>query len=137
MKSKQESVLQNEILAIQREMSCTSAIDEFAKHARLQRRLNKVQEELQSRVNARLSQNVKLNLVITYGAQVLMGLLMLFLIWNYKYTPVIVVPEKWLLPFGSIISWPTDTAGGISITVWIVIAGTAARMATASLKSLK
>lgn len=61
---------------------------------------------------------------------------MLFLIWNYKYTPVIVIPEKWLRPFGSIISWPTDTAGGISITVWIVIAGTAARMASASLKSL-
>jgi hypothetical protein len=49
MKSKQESILQNEILVIQREMTCISMIDEFAKHARLQRRLNKVQEDLKSR----------------------------------------------------------------------------------------
>jgi ribonuclease HIII len=49
MGSKQESALQNEILAIHREMACTSMIDEFAKHARLQRRLNKVQEDLKFR----------------------------------------------------------------------------------------
>jgi hypothetical protein len=65
------------------------------------------------------------------------GLLMIFLIWNYKYTPVIVIPEKWLHPFGSILSWPTDTVGGISTTVWVIIAGTAARRAAASFKSLK
>jgi hypothetical protein len=62
---------------------------------------------------------------------------MLFLIWNYKYTPVIVLPEKWLHPFSSIVSWPTDTVGGISITVWLVTAGTAARLATTSFKNIK
>jgi hypothetical protein len=51
MKSKEESVLQNEILVIQREMTSISMIDEFAKHARFQRRLNTVQEELKSRGN--------------------------------------------------------------------------------------
>jgi bacterioferritin (cytochrome b1) len=49
MESKQETVLQNEILAIQREMTHISMIDEFAKHARLQRQLNKTQEELKHR----------------------------------------------------------------------------------------
>jgi hypothetical protein len=49
MESKQERILQNEILVIRREMVCISMIDEFAKHARLQRRLNKVQEEVKSR----------------------------------------------------------------------------------------
>jgi hypothetical protein len=57
--------------------------------------------------------------------------------WNYKYTPVIVIPEKWLHPFSSIFTWPTDTAGGISITAWLIVAGTVARMAAASFKSLK
>lgn len=49
MELKQERILQNEILVLQREMACISMIDEFAKHARLQRKLNKVQEELKSR----------------------------------------------------------------------------------------
>lgn len=49
MESKQETVLQNEILAIQKEMTHISMIHEFAKHARLQRRLNKRQEELKHR----------------------------------------------------------------------------------------
>jgi len=62
---------------------------------------------------------------------------MLFLIWNYKYTPVIVVPAEWLSPVGTILSWPTQTAGAISITVWSVITGTVARLAAASFKSLK
>lgn len=52
---------------------------------------------------------------------------MLFLVWHYKYTPVIVVPETWLYPFGTIVRWPTDTAGGISIALWAVVAGTFAR----------
>jgi len=62
---------------------------------------------------------------------------MLFLVWNYKYTPVIVVPAKWLSPMGSIFSWPTQAAGAISITVWFIITGTVARLAAASFKSLK
>jgi len=49
MESKQESVLQNEIFSIRREMAHISMIDEFAKHARLQRQLNKIQEELKHR----------------------------------------------------------------------------------------
>lgn len=49
MESKQETVLQNEILAIRREMTHISMIDEFAKHARLRRQLNKIQEELKHR----------------------------------------------------------------------------------------
>ena len=49
METKQETVLQYEILAIQREMAHISMIDEFAKHARLQRQLNKIQEELKRR----------------------------------------------------------------------------------------
>jgi hypothetical protein len=49
MESIQETVVQNEILAIRREMTHISMIDEFAKHARLQRQLNKLQEELKHR----------------------------------------------------------------------------------------
>lgn len=49
MESKQETVLQNEISAIRREMNHISIIHEFAKHARLQRQLNKIQEELKRR----------------------------------------------------------------------------------------
>jgi hypothetical protein len=62
---------------------------------------------------------------------------MLFLIWNYKYTPVIVVPAKWLSPMGSIISWPTKAAGAISITAWFIITGTVARLTAASFRSSK
>jgi hypothetical protein len=51
MESKQELVLKNQMLVLQREMACISMMDEFAKHARLQRRLNKVKEELKSRGN--------------------------------------------------------------------------------------
>jgi hypothetical protein len=49
VESKQETVLQNEISVIRKEMTHISMIDEFAKHARLQRQLNKVQEELKWR----------------------------------------------------------------------------------------
>jgi hypothetical protein len=51
MKSKQESVLRNEILAIQREIVGISMMDEFAQYARLKRRMNKLQLDLMSRGN--------------------------------------------------------------------------------------
>jgi hypothetical protein len=62
---------------------------------------------------------------------------MLFLIWYYKYTPVIVVPAKWLSPVGSIISWPTEATGAVSVTVWFIITGTVARLTAASFRSSK
>lgn len=60
---------------------------------------------------------------------------MLGLVWNYKHVPVIVLPEKWLHPISCLLSWPTGVAGGVSITAWILIAGTVARLAMATLTS--
>ena len=53
---------------------------------------------------------------------------MLYIVWNYKYTPVIVLPEDWLFPIGSIFRWPTGVEGGISTTIWVLITGTVARL---------
>jgi hypothetical protein len=51
IKSKQESALRNEILAIEREVVGVSVMDEFAKYARLKRRMNKLQLDLMYRGN--------------------------------------------------------------------------------------
>ena len=48
MESSYELKLHVNVIAIRREMSEISMVDEFARHARLQRKLNKLQDEIKS-----------------------------------------------------------------------------------------
>ncbi|PSN44414.1 Tail-anchored protein insertion receptor WRB [Blattella germanica] len=134
METKQERAIQNEILNIRREMSNISMIDEFARYAKLQRMLNKLQEQWKCLANARHASNLKYKLLCTYLLQGIITVTLLFIIWSNRYIPVIVLPKGWLYPLSGLFAWPTGTEGGVSISVWLLICGTTARMISSAIK---
>ncbi|KAG8237217.1 hypothetical protein J437_LFUL016054 [Ladona fulva] len=126
-KSKQEIQLQEEAFELRKQMSEISMVDEFAKHAKLQRKLNKVNDELKKLANERLASSMKGKLYATYSLRLLFTLLLPCIIWFYRAVPVIVFPKERLWPVSEILSWPTGVPGGISVAVWIFVTNRVAR----------
>ncbi|KAK7868351.1 hypothetical protein R5R35_013645 [Gryllus longicercus] len=123
-----EQSLRRQEYEMKRTLDGLSMIDEFAKYAKLQRQLNKVQEQLTEARSIRMSHYLKVKLTLKYVVQVIYALILLIIIWNYKYTPAIILPSEWTVPFGSIASWPTEIAGGISISVWLFLLESSSRL---------
>ncbi|XP_071455398.1 guided entry of tail-anchored proteins factor 1-like [Hetaerina americana] len=127
--SKEEIILQNDAISLKKEMDAISMVDEFSKYAKLQRRLNKIKDELKQKGTTRLSTLMKNKLIFTWIFQIITGGILLSIVWFYRSVPVIVFPEERLWPIARVVSWPTDVPGGVSIAVWIVMTNRVARKA--------
>uniref|UniRef100_A0A1B6D5J3 Guided entry of tail-anchored proteins factor 1 n=1 Tax=Clastoptera arizonana TaxID=38151 RepID=A0A1B6D5J3_9HEMI len=64
--------LREEIAELKFNLSKISVVDEFAKFARLQRSLNTLQTKLNDGVKAEESSSVKIQMIISYSARVVM-----------------------------------------------------------------
>lgn len=46
---------------------------------------------------------------------------MLFMLYMYRSEAVVTLPESWLSPFCSIVSWPSQETGAVSVLSWIAV----------------
>ncbi|KAE8750344.1 hypothetical protein FOCC_FOCC002904 [Frankliniella occidentalis] len=125
--------IRKEIAAIRTEMSQISMIDEFAKHARLQRKLIKMQDELKGEKMAINSTRLKFKVMFGAGATLIMSLFMLTVLYLYRSAAVVILPENWLSPFSSIISWPAEETGAVSVLTWVAICYRVSRLVAGQL----
>uniref|UniRef100_A0A3Q2QQM3 Guided entry of tail-anchored proteins factor 1 n=1 Tax=Fundulus heteroclitus TaxID=8078 RepID=A0A3Q2QQM3_FUNHE len=113
----QESEMRSEIQQMKKEQSSISMMDEFARYARLERKINKTTDKLKThgKTNTRShADQFKWNIVKQAA-------LMVSLIWKYYSDPVTVVPSKWIAPVERLVAFPTGVAGGVGITCWLVV----------------
>ncbi|KAJ1528511.1 hypothetical protein ONE63_006918 [Megalurothrips usitatus] len=122
-----------EIAKIRTEMSQISMMDEFARHARLQRKLIKLQEELKTERMSVNSTRLKYKLSIGTGMSIFTSILSIFLVFLYRSEAVVVLPEYWLSPLSGIISWPSEEKGAVSALTWIAVCGFVSRSIAAKL----
>uniref|UniRef100_E2J7B8 Guided entry of tail-anchored proteins factor 1 n=1 Tax=Triatoma matogrossensis TaxID=162370 RepID=E2J7B8_9HEMI len=127
---KPNSSLQIEIDEIKGRMNEISIKDEFAKYTKLQRLLNKKREKLKAEVQMKKKTHLKLKLGIQYSSQAILTFVCLVLFWTQRSTPVIILSENWLRPFGSILSWPTHIPGALSLPLWFLVSNTVAKIAS-------
>ncbi|KAG8898603.1 GET complex subunit get1 [Tulasnella sp. 403] len=114
----QQRALKSSILNTKKEMMETSAQDEFAKWAKLRRKvekelgdLNKLNSELAFK---RTSFSVQFNIaiwIITAGLQ-------LVIVWWYRKTPVFYLPQGWFGPATWWLSLPFAPGGSVSCAAW-------------------
>ncbi|XP_047098245.1 guided entry of tail-anchored proteins factor 1-like isoform X3 [Schistocerca piceifrons] len=67
--SAHERELKTEEAHVKAELATISMIDEFAKYARMQRKLNKIQNELKTVAASRLESQAKTKIAVLYAAQ--------------------------------------------------------------------
>ncbi|XP_043927403.1 guided entry of tail-anchored proteins factor 1-like isoform X5 [Protopterus annectens] len=119
--AEQESGMRLEIQNMKQELSSISMMDEFARYARLERKINKMTDRLKTHVKARTAQLAKIKWVVNIVFYVFQAALMVTLIWKYYSEPVIVLPSKWVAPLERLVAFPTGIAGGVGITCWLVV----------------
>ncbi|KAG8979659.1 GET complex subunit get1 [Tulasnella sp. JGI-2019a] len=110
--------LKTSILTTKKELSETSAQDQFAKWAKLRRKVDKELADLE-RLNSELASSksafsLKFGTAVwifTGGAQLAIG-------WWYRKTPVFYLPRGWFGPASYWLSWPFAPAGSVSCGAW-------------------
>uniref|UniRef100_A0A9L0K4Q0 Guided entry of tail-anchored proteins factor 1 n=1 Tax=Equus asinus TaxID=9793 RepID=A0A9L0K4Q0_EQUAS len=71
--AEQESQMRAEIQDMKQELSTVNMMDEFARYARLERRINKMTDKLKTHVKARTAQLAKIKWVISVAFYILQG----------------------------------------------------------------
>uniref|UniRef100_A0A2K5QCQ6 Guided entry of tail-anchored proteins factor 1 n=1 Tax=Cebus imitator TaxID=2715852 RepID=A0A2K5QCQ6_CEBIM len=97
-----ESQMRVEIKDMKQALSMVNMMDEFARYARLERKINKMTDKLKTQMKAWTALLRKIKWVISVAFYILQADLMISLIWN-----------KWITPL--------DLAGGVGITCWILV----------------
>ncbi|XP_035220855.1 guided entry of tail-anchored proteins factor 1-like [Stegodyphus dumicola] len=128
-----EANLRRQVCDLKAELGSISMVDEFAKYAKIKRKVNKVTDELSHQSDIRSSYTLKVRFIATAALYTIMGFAIVFLLWNYRKVPVAVLPEKWLYPLASVLSYPSGVPGGISLTAWLFISGSFGRVMATSL----
>ncbi|KAL7400919.1 hypothetical protein ABVT39_019929 [Epinephelus coioides] len=119
--AEQDSEMRAEIQEMKKEQASISMMDEFARYARLERKINKMTDKLKTHVKSRTAQQAKMKWVVNIVFYILQAALMISLIWKYYSDPVTVVPSKWIAPVERLVAFPTGVAGGVGITCWLVV----------------
>ncbi|CAG6005780.1 guided entry of tail-anchored proteins factor 1 [Menidia menidia] len=117
----QESEMRSEIQDMKKEQASISMMDEFARYARLERKINKTTDKLKTHVKSRTAQQAKMKWVVNIVFYILQAALMISLIWKYYSDPVTVVPSRWIAPVERLVAFPTGVVGGVGITCWLVV----------------
>ncbi|KAF4076677.1 hypothetical protein AMELA_G00217860 [Ameiurus melas] len=119
--AEQEMEMRTEIQNMKLELSSISMMDEFARYARLERKINKMTDKLKTHVKSRTAQQAKMKWIVNIIFYILQAALMISLIWKYYADPVTVVPSKWISPLERLVAFPSGVAGGVGITCWLVV----------------
>ncbi|XP_064834345.1 guided entry of tail-anchored proteins factor 1-like isoform X1 [Oncorhynchus masou masou] len=109
------------IQAMKKELSSINMMDEFARYARLERKINKMTDKLKTYVKSRTGQQTKIKWVVNIVYYILQAVLMISLIWKHYADPVTVLPSKWISPLERMVAFPSGVAGGVGITCWLVV----------------
>ncbi|KAI5120654.1 hypothetical protein M0805_007991 [Coniferiporia weirii] len=117
-KTTQQRTLKNEILEAKAELLKTSSQDQFAKWAKLRRRVDKGLADLE-KLNgelgsARTGFSLKFNSfiwILTTGAQFVIG-------WWFRKSAVFYLPPGWFGPVTWFLSFPFAPAGSVSCGAW-------------------
>lgn len=119
--SAQERNLLDQKLQLRKEQSEISMVDNFAKHAKIQRKINAIDAELSQLKSDRQANNLVSRLFFQYGMKLPIGIVLFIMIIVYRTRPVLILNEKYdLFPFSSLISYPLQEVNSISVHVWVI-----------------
>ncbi|XP_076371812.1 guided entry of tail-anchored proteins factor 1 [Tachypleus tridentatus] len=126
--SEMEVSLRRQVCDLKAELGSVSMIDEFAKYAKIQRKINKITEELLHQAQLRSTSTMNVGILATVVFYVILSATIVYLLLNYRHVPVIILPEEWLYPLGSILSLPSGVSGGVGLPPWLATSGSVGRL---------
>ncbi|KAJ3109675.1 vacuolar protein sorting-associated protein 45 [Phlyctochytrium planicorne] len=109
--TKKITALRTECITVKKEMDSTSAMDEFAKWAKLRRRFDKLFAEMESSGKIEAADRASFERSVSWGLWAVMWIFQTYLIISYSAEAMFFVPYSWTGPFGFILSLPWAPRG--------------------------
>ncbi|EFX73325.1 hypothetical protein DAPPUDRAFT_307920 [Daphnia pulex] len=125
--SDEEKKIREEFRGLRKELTGISAVDEFARYARIQRKMNKLDEQIQSLGQSRMDGRESVRWKLTKAIQVVNGAVLVYLAVTQRYEPVLTGLTDWFWPLNLLLSYPTGIEGALSIVFWLFICNNACR----------
>ncbi|KAL1474340.1 hypothetical protein MTO96_038049 [Rhipicephalus appendiculatus] len=122
-----ESNMRRQVCDLRAELGSMNIVDEFAKYAKIQRKINKMSEELAHQAQLKSMYTFKVRLAATALLYALVGVTVAYLVWNYRSQPIVILPEAWLSPIGSLLAPASGSPGGIGLTPWLLVSSSVGR----------
>jgi len=123
-----EMKLRAEFKEMQKELATIPMVNEFARYAKLQRKMNKIEEAILAKGQSRMDQRESIRTKWTRYFQILNGLVLVYLSATQRYEPVIIGLTEWFWPLNQILAYPSGVDGSISTIVWLLICSNASRV---------
>ncbi|KAL5241727.1 hypothetical protein ACI65C_009137 [Semiaphis heraclei] len=126
--NKEHQKIVREISLLKQEQSEISIVKEFAKHTKLQRRINKLNELLKNHIRENSSKNSRIKFICKVSLYVFSIILnLLFVYYYYNKTVLRELPTNWFLPLSWLVRWPSSQVGTMSFVFWYSITNCVAR----------
>ncbi|KAI9013187.1 WRB/Get1 family [Gaertneriomyces semiglobifer] len=103
--------LQRDTIAVQTELGQTSAQDEFAKWAKLRRKLDKMKQDCENQAKKEGTTRQLFEMKVSWGLRAIFWLLQILMITVYRSKPMFYVPEDWIGPFKYLLALPLAPLG--------------------------
>ncbi|KAJ1657126.1 GET complex subunit get1 [Dispira simplex] len=113
--------LKQDIVTLKTELRQTTAQDEFAKWAKLKRRLDKSMAAYDAHTSQVAFAKSAFELKATLGLRISLYGLRTFLFLWYRATPVFYLPNHWFDPVSAWLAYPLAPVGSVSVPVWMFV----------------
>jgi len=120
-KSGEESDLEQQVSQLQRDKLLINMTDEFAKYAKTERKINKINEQLKKIKSQRNDAASKYQWGVRVAFHIIQVIIFVQLIWRWRTEPLVVIPNEWVWPLDSFIAFPSGIEGGVGITCWLLV----------------
>ncbi|KAK4295771.1 hypothetical protein Pmani_031688 [Petrolisthes manimaculis] len=116
-----ELQIRQEVAKLKQQLQSISMVDQFATYARLQRKINTLNQQYRDKVSERSVRAQRARLVVDGLIRAVVGMLSMWLIWEHRSDPVLSLPAGLVWPLGHLLSFPSCQLGQMSMIVWLSI----------------
>ncbi|XP_025408279.1 tail-anchored protein insertion receptor WRB-like [Sipha flava] len=126
--------IRDKIVHLKNEQSKISIVKEFAKHAKLQRQINKSNDQLKNKIRENASKNFKLKFICKLSLYIFSAIVnFIFVYYNYHQTVLNNLPSNWFSPLSWLVSWPSSQVDTMGFIFWYSITNYVAKVTTNNL----
>lgn len=113
--------VRSQIRELKSEQDGVNMADEFAKHAKLQRRIDKLFLEVKQQTSDRNNKCAIVGFAVKIAVYVIHALVMISLMITYRREPLIQFQPEWFYPFQKMVAFPSGVSGGLGIGCWVIV----------------
>ncbi|KAF2665423.1 chd5 domain-containing protein [Microthyrium microscopicum] len=135
--SKEEIRVRQDLMRLKKELTATSAQDDFAKWAKIRRQHDKLEEQYKQFASSQTTLKETFNSRLNYARMIALGGLRLYIQWNFTRQPMYWLPKGWIPWYGEwVLSFPYAPRGSVSVQAWQFACGAVLSMIAEALKAL-